>query len=158
MPDLKGERPKARSEPWPWFGPMMLAFGIVFLVVTLVGWSSSRALEQRGLPTTATVVRKYTSPTETGYGFRVTCRFMTPDGRSWTGDHPVSQARYEALRMGDAVAVVYLADEPAVNALAPYELLPPIVLIGILAFEAMTVVIGTVSTWRTLSAWTERRA
>lgn len=147
----------ADGEPWPWFGPTMLAIGLAFAVLTIVGWSSSTALAERGVPARATVVAKYTSPTEGGYELRVKFTFVAPAGGR-TGDQTVSQAQFEALELGDPVAVVYLAEDPGINALAPYGLPSPILLLGALALEALFVAIGAGFTWRRLSGWMERRA
>lgn len=153
-PATKGDE----GEPWRWFGPLMLAMGLAFVGLTLAGWSSSTALAERGVPATATIVSKYTMPAESGREFRVKYAFAASDGTGRTGDEIVSQARYDTLEIGAPLAVVYLAEDPGVSTLAPYDTPPVIMLLAVLAFEALCIAIGAWFTWRRLSGWMERRA
>jgi hypothetical protein len=83
--------------------------------------------------------------------------FATADGTGYTDDQVVSEARFEALEVGQPLALVYLAEDPEISSLAPYAVPSAIMLLAVLAFEVLCVAIGAWFTWRRLSGWMERR-
>jgi hypothetical protein len=78
-----------------------------------------RRLVQNGVPGTATIERMWSTVVATGmsrYSLRYT--FRAGDGREYSRSIMISSGERERLKVGDTVAVIYLADNPKISALA----------------------------------------
>lgn len=98
--------------------------GMVVILVAAVFMAIQRGLQlrrlvQNGVPGTGTVdrIRSFTGSTGVSrYQLRYT--FRAGDGREYRRVIMISREERERLKEGDTVAVIYLADNPKISALA----------------------------------------
>ena len=98
--------------------------GMVVFVVAAVFIAVQRGLQMRrlthnGVPATATVERMWSHTGSTGMSrHRLRYTFRAGDGREYSRSIMISSGQRESLKEGDTVAVIYLADNPKISALA----------------------------------------
>ena len=103
-------------------GVVMLATAVLVLIWSLIG-AEARLLEAEGQEALAQVTdhrivetreRDHDGRVSTSTSYYVTLAFAPAGGAPVTVEHSVSRDRYEALKTGDEVALIYAASDPGV--------------------------------------------
>jgi hypothetical protein len=136
-------------------GPVMLAMAVAFLALTLLGWSKSTALAERGVTAPGTVIAKTVSSGD-GHEYRLRYEFGSLDGVRQTSVGSVSAEMFATTAVGDAVTVTYLPEDPGTNVLGRASTPYGIVLWGALALELVFLIVAGALTFGTLRRWSRR--
>ena len=105
---------------WRMGGWVVIVFGAVFLIVTLIGYLSFQAAERftrEGVPATAVVTEKYLeesrdSDGDTVIDYYLTLKFETQAGRAMRLTEMVSNDEYARAQEGGAFDLLYLRSDP----------------------------------------------
>jgi uncharacterized protein DUF3592 len=124
----------ARRSFWLWFGTIVLAVGLPFLLTSLYFLGHERRFRTEGQIVEAVVLTKdidrSRSNNRESTRYSVTYRFTAPDRRAIRGSTGLDRASWETLTERGPISVVYLPGDPESNRMAGQSKMIPLTIFG----------------------------